>query len=252
MIKLLTILLFLLSLPLSAMDRQQADALLSTAHEAYSQGEHEQALLLYDSVNTYFTSGELLFNIGNCHFKLNDVPKAILYYERALKLSPGADDVQSNLELARQQIMDKVEPIPPSPIAQALERSMSGSSIDQWAWRAIWIWVITVILFVAGMLMKKKDVKRILIGLSIAGAAVTMIAVLLAAVRASHFHDDSEAIILTPRSDVRSEPREGSTTLFVLHKGTKVSILQEENDWYEIRLENGSIGWIPQGTLERI
>ncbi|MBK7297415.1 MAG: SH3 domain-containing protein [Flavobacteriales bacterium] len=64
--------------------------------------------------------------------------------------------------------------------------------------------------------------------------------------------DNSQAIILTPKVDVRSEPREGSTVLFVLHKGTKVDILQETNSWFEVSLPNGTVGWMPPATLERI
>ena len=63
---------------------------------------------------------------------------------------------------------------------------------------------------------------------------------------------DSEAIIMTAKVDVRSEPRDGSTVLFVLHKGTKVRILQQENAWSEVRLANGSVGWMPPASLERI
>lgn len=245
-------LLLIVQLPLSGMERSLADALLEQAQNAYSQGDHELALSLYDSVNTAYTSGALLFNIGNCHFKLNDVPRAILYYERALKHSPGAEDVEANLELARQQIMDKVSEIPPSPISQAMDRIMSGSHIDQWASRAIWIWVVTVSIFCVALLVRSTIWKRSLIGISIACAVLTVIAVLLASFRASYYQKDTEAIILAPRTDVRSEPRDDSTILFVLHKGTKVSILQEEHDRVEIRLQNGNIGWIPLGALERI
>jgi SH3-like domain-containing protein len=64
--------------------------------------------------------------------------------------------------------------------------------------------------------------------------------------------DNSQAIILTPKVDVRSEPRESATTLFVLHEGTKVMVLQDRNGWSEVRLPNGSVGWMPPATLVRI
>jgi SH3-like domain-containing protein len=64
--------------------------------------------------------------------------------------------------------------------------------------------------------------------------------------------DDSEAIIMTAKVDVRSEPSDAGTVLFVLHKGTKVKVLNQDNAWSEVRLANGSVGWMPPASLERI
>ena len=44
--------------------------LLQQAGQAYAQGDYGQALALYDSVNTQYTSAGLLFNIGNCYSKV--------------------------------------------------------------------------------------------------------------------------------------------------------------------------------------
>ena len=102
--------IFLLALAASgigrANDRSAGERdLLAAAEQAYAAGDHQLALQLYDSVLTRSTSAGLQYNIGNCYFKLNDVPRAILHYERALELSPGDDDIRANLELARQQIV---------------------------------------------------------------------------------------------------------------------------------------------------
>ena len=73
------------------------DSLTHAAEQAYIAGDHQQALGLYEALNTEFTSAALLYNIGNCHFKLGDYPQAILHYERALRLDPGSEEVHVNL-----------------------------------------------------------------------------------------------------------------------------------------------------------
>ncbi len=88
-IRLLLITVSLISSASSAMDRKMADSLAMLAQQAYAAGDHQRSLQLYDSVNTVYSSAGLLYNIGNCYFKLQNVPLAILYYERALKLSPN-------------------------------------------------------------------------------------------------------------------------------------------------------------------
>jgi hypothetical protein len=47
---------------------------------------------------------------------------------------------------------------------------------------------------------------------------------------------------MAPKVDVRSEPREFVTVLFVLHKGTKVTVLQQSNDWSEVKLSQRQRG----------
>ena len=42
------------------------------AQEAYATGDHATALQLFDSVATTFSSVDLFYNMGNCHFKLGD------------------------------------------------------------------------------------------------------------------------------------------------------------------------------------
>jgi SH3-like domain-containing protein len=52
--------------------------------------------------------------------------------------------------------------------------------------------------------------------------------------------------------DVRSTPSAQGAVLFMLHRGTKVQLLQAQEGWQEVKLSNGSVGWMPEGALERI
>ena len=54
----------------------------------------------------------------------------------------------------------------------------------------------------------------------------------------------NEAIVFSGTVNVLSGPKEGSTTLFVIHEGLKVEILESTGSWDRIILPNGSIGWI--------
>jgi len=51
---------------------------------------------------------------------------------------------------------------------------------------------------------------------------------------------------------IKSSPDEKSIDLFVLHEGTKVRILDNIGNWYEIRIANGSVGWLPVSSIEKI
>lgn len=232
--------------------RADHTALLRSAEEAYGKGEYRQALTLYDSVNTTHTSAALLFNIGNCWSKLDDTPHAILYYERALRLAPGAEDIQANLDQARTKVVDRVNELPGMTLGTLWDRLRGGTDVDQWARRSLWACLAAFVLAGIAISVRTGALKRVLFGLGALAFAATLVSVALAAYRVGEVEDRSEAIIMVPKVDVLGEPRPGATTLFVLHQGTKVTVLQERNGWYEVKLGSGSVGWSAPSSLERI
>jgi magnesium-transporting ATPase (P-type) len=61
----------------------------------------------------------------------------------------------------------------------------------------------------------------------------------------------SEAIVFSPTVTIKSSPIKNSVDLFVIHEGAKVTITDEVDDWYEIRIANGSVGWLPANAVKR-
>jgi hypothetical protein len=61
-----------------------------------------------------------------------------------------------------------------------------------------------------------------------------------------------EAIIFTPTVTIKSSPDEKSVDLFVLHEGAKVELIDNIGTWYEIRIANGSVGWLDASAIQRI
>lgn len=234
------------------MDRTSADSLVAQAQRAYAAGDHAGALTLFDSVNTVWTSGGLEYNIGNCQYKLGNMPKAILHYERALKLEPGAEDVKAGLELARQQIPDRLGLPAEGPLAKAWDRLRGGSDPDHWARMALWSCLLCAVVLALSVTLGKGMVRRLLLPAAGLLLVVTLASALLAAVRAREVRAHDEGIIMTAKVELRSEPRSSGTVLFVLHKGSKVRIQQSLEGWLEVRLPNGSIGWMPSEAMERI
>lgn len=248
----LPVALSLLAFKAIAITRTGADSLVAQGERAYASGDHAAALRSFDSVLTSFSSPALLYNIGNCHFKLNDIPRAILFYERALRLAPGDEDVRTNLEMARQSVVDRVNELPSFTLGSTWASLRGGRDAEQWARRSLWYCLACFSLFAAGLVSSHRNLRRILFGMGAFMLLATFVAIGFAAYRHREVTDASEAIIMSAKVDVRSEPREGTTVLFVLHKGTKVNVLDEENGWSEVKLANGSVGWMPPATLEHI
>ena len=79
----------------------------------FTAGTYKEALQTWTEIyNTGYRSANLEYNIGNAYFKLNNIPSAILFYERALLLKPADEDINYNLQVAKTLIVDRFQEIP--------------------------------------------------------------------------------------------------------------------------------------------
>ena len=58
-----------------------------------------------------------------------------------------------------------------------------------------------------------------------------------------------QVVVMSARVDVTSAPVESGTVLFQLHEGTRACILDRTEGWTEIELDNGNVGWLPDGAI---
>jgi tetratricopeptide (TPR) repeat protein len=220
----------------------------------YQDGDFEGALASYlRLVEAGFESGEVYYNIGNTYFKLGDIAQAILYYERARRLLPGDEDVQANLDLARSLTVDEIEPLP---------RFWLFSVVDWWVDllpRTLLIAVVTVSYLVGTgvvlLLILKRGVQVAAWGgrIAVVSAVVFALFGLNLAVREFDLGRAQEAVVLQLQVDVMSAPLDDETlTVFTVHEGTKVRIDRLSEEWAEVVLEDGRVGWVPVGVLETI
>ena len=79
------------------------------ANTAYAEGRYAEAAAGYEELLTEQQNAMLYYNAGNAYFKQGELAKAILNYERALRLDPNHKDAKFNLEFAQSKITDNIE-----------------------------------------------------------------------------------------------------------------------------------------------
>jgi tetratricopeptide (TPR) repeat protein len=234
------------------MSRNQADSLAAMAQRAYAAGDHNAARIAYDSIAASFDSPALQLNIGNCWYKLGDAAHAILHYERGLRLAPSDPDLRANLDLANEQVKDRIAGVPAFTLGRWWSAFRSGPDPDAWSRRSL---LASAALFVLLGLLRVLGTgwqRRLAQGAAALAAAWTLLSVGMAAARNRDLNDHSSGIIMSAKVVVLGEPRSESTQLFVLHKGSKVLLGETSDGWVEVRLPNGTQGWAPAADLERI
>ena len=222
---------------------QEAD--IKAAETAYAAEQYDKAIELYESIlKSYGDSYELYYNLGNSYYKEGKIAHAILNYERALLIKPGDSDIRFNLELAKQQTVDKIEPIQEFFLKEWFRSVQNLIGVDSWATLGIVCFVLFIGCLVLFFFSKWMRFKKIGFYLGILFFIVVVFANIFAYNQKNELINRKGAIIFAPTVTVKSSPDNSGTDLFVLHEGTKVHIRGSIGDWIEIMFEDGNVGWI--------
>ena len=224
------------------------------AVSAYTEGRYDDACTLFENIAAEgIVDADLYYNLAGAYFKSGETGKAILYYERALRMDPSDPDIRYNLEFARATTRDEITPVPEFVLRTWMRKISYAFTANAWA-------VISIVLFALALGL----VLLFLLGRSVASRRAgffSAIAVLLLfalslgfslSLRKDALRTD-EAIVIKAVSSVRSSPSEDSAKdLFILHEGTKVGILERVSGYDKISLSDGRQGWILDSDLEII
>jgi tetratricopeptide (TPR) repeat protein len=227
--------------------------LLDSANLAYAQKKYSYAITLYEgTMKKGLIAPELYFNLGNAYYKSKNIPKAILNYERAKKIEPDDEDININLKIANSQITDRIES-PKEEIINIWKRRFFGLSTERgWSFYSIGFFIICIGLILLYLVSPQILIRQISFILACTFLLLSISTSLIAWNRCSSDALHTEAIILAPNITAKGSPDEKGTDLFILHEGAKVTLLQTNGSWKEVRLANGAAGWLPESALEAI
>lgn len=249
-LRIITAIIFLLFIN-GSMAQQQAE--IDKANKAYMAGFYENAITIYENIlKGQVASPELYYNLGNAYFKTNDLPSAILNYERALKYKPGDEDILFNLNVANSKIVDKIDVLPELFYIRWWKDIKLWFSPDGWSIVLVALFSLLFVLAALFLLSRSVTNRKIIFSFGIFVLLAFVISGFIAWQTWSESRQHNTAIVFTPTLAVKSSPDESSIDLFVIHEGLKVKILDGIGDWNEIRISNGSKGWVKSENLKPV
>ncbi|MGE0089975.1 MAG: tetratricopeptide repeat protein [Bacteroidales bacterium] len=232
---------------------QDNNALWETANKLYIEGKFDQAIETYQKINNSgYESSELYYNMGNSYYKLNKIAKAVLYYEKALQLSPNDEDIRFNLELANRYVVDKIEKLPVFFITNWFISIRNLFSANKWAVLSIIFFFTTLVFITIYLISRKYSLKKFSFWISLLFIVLFLSSLYFSYKQKQVILNDDTAIIMSPSVTIKSSPDISGNDIFVLHEGTKVWVLDQISDWREIKLSDGTKGWLKNSDLEII
>lgn len=237
--------------------------LIQQADSAYTADNFKEAADTYlHVIATEGNSAALQYNLGNCYYRLGEMGKAILAYERALRLDPTFGDAKTNLEFVNARIADR-----PGErgtfLGNATDAVANSAKSNTWAWLGFACFVLTI----AGGLAYAFSGTIIVRKIGFFGGFVTLIAsgcfIYLAFRSAAIATADNVAIITSPSTILSTSPRvpkDRTQEAMLLHEGTRVEILDSVHSttdsvkslWYDVQVDNTHRAWINAAAVEKI
>lgn len=232
---------------------QDFKANILKAEQLFAEAKYDSAAMNYQKVlNAGYHSAELYYDYANTFYKQNEIPSAILYYEKALKLDPGNENVLFNLKLANTRIQDKIESVPQLFFVRWYVGLYNMYSVDSWAKRSLILFSVFALMSLLYFLGKNVYIRKTGFFLGLIFLFLSATGLFLTYKKAASQNKQDAAIVFLPAVTVKSSPNTNGVDLFVIHEGTKVQIIDKVGYWAEIKIANGSVGWVETKSMQLI
>lgn len=232
---------------------QNLESTIKEAETYYNQADFDAASDAYLKVlQAGYHSADIYYNLGNTYFKQNKFPPGILYYEKALKLDPSNENVLFNLKLANTKIQDKIDAVPQLFFIRWYVSLYNMYSVDKWAKISLILFAIAALFSLLYFLGKNIAIRKTGFYFGFIFLFLMSSALFLSYKKNVSQKEQAFAIVFTPAVTVKSSPTHNGVDLFVIHEGTKLQIIDKVGEWCEVKIANGSVGWIEKQNLRII
>lgn len=231
----------------------QPEEMMQKGNTYYREGAYDKAIEEYKIlVDEGFVGTSLFYNLGNSNYRIGKIGYAILYYEKALELSPSDEDVKHNLEFARLSTVDRIQPLPRFFLFDWWEALLGLFSINSWAYVVYVLYLLVILMAGAYSFSKTIKQQKIFFFSGIAGVFLLVFSISLLVIKINREATLKSGIIVEPAVTVKFSPDPQSTDAFVIHEGLKVNLEDQLDKWVKIRLADGKVGWVEQSYVEQI
>jgi hypothetical protein len=218
----------------------------ATANRKYEQGKYAEALPLYLAVNRQVSDWKVLYNIGNCRYKLGQFLAAKLDYLKARERQPMERSIEKNIAMVNRHFPDISAAPAPDFVSRSILLLESMLSLD-----ALSVMLLLAVLLLNAclfQLLTKGKNKKILYAFSFfLILSLTLGAYHLSRVAA--LGQSGNAMVWEEGSLLRSGPGEDNTVLFKIHPGLEVKIIDHLGEWAQVKASAQVVGWIEKKRL---
>ncbi|WP_425422469.1 SH3 domain-containing protein [Phaeodactylibacter xiamenensis] len=227
--------------------------LLQAGHNAYHDKDYETAISRYEALRADgYESVVLYYNLGNAYYRNGNLPMSVLNYERALRLDPANEQVQSNLALVQEQLEASNIQIRQSGVVRTWLSVQHLMRTRGWA-------VLGLLLFWLGVgglaVWQFAPQRRQRKAGFLAGITALLLCLLpfgFAYGRAQQEFYHHKAVLMAEETPLHVAPDAQSEPVLTLYGGETLTILDEISGWYKVELSDTTVGWLPKDLVAEV
>lgn len=218
---------------------------LETAESYYQNGNYEDAIGEYELlILDGFINPYVYYNLSNAYYKNNEIGKAVLNLERALKLTPRNKTFQYNRVVFSDLIQE-----PKKNIAENfLYKTLLLFSLNEIILISIIFFILLSIAFSFYLFKLNKKIIPYLI-------VIFVLNIISLSLMSLKIYDEvlQDKYIVIQNAEVRNSPSKDDDVSFEINEGRQVIVLSEVGRWVNIKLSvDGLTGWIDKNLIEKI
>jgi len=240
--RIIFILCILLFQSSAALANTEIDGLFQQGNEAYSRGDYQAAISNYEQIteNAGY-SPSVLFNLANSYAQSGEIGRAVLTYERALRLSPSDPDINGNLELVKKE--RGLFPKEPS----RTEQFFSLLTLKQWsALILLSLAVLTIFQLISLTYRFSKQT-------TISVMSIWSLALCLAtAGTIFQYRYFNPSVVISENVRLLVSPFTSANSIGAVQEGRLVYPQSQHGDFVYVTDETDRKGWIPAASIEAV
>jgi tetratricopeptide (TPR) repeat protein len=231
----------------------ELENLFMKANDNYLKGNYEETINIFESiVEKGYEGKSLYYNLGNAYFRAGKLGLAILYYEKAKKLSPADEDINYNLAFANSKIIDNIETLPRFFIFDWWEYILAFLPISGWTYVTYFFYLLTLVSIAYYYITRSLKAQKFAFYGGIAALFLLIISIVLLVVNYNREVNVRFAVITSQEAVTKFSPDQNSKDAFIVHEGLKVRAEDTLNEWTKIKLIDGKVGWVNKDNLKII
>lgn len=235
-----------LAQPARAVTKQNGD-------DAYAKGNYQQAIADYQTLLKDGESAAVYYNLGNAYYRSDNLPQALLAYERAALLDPSDRAVRFNLDFVRSKTIDKVANANDTFFTVAYRSVADLTDLGGWTALSVVAFVAALVLALAYLFGTAMWLRKTGFYGALAGLLLFAVSTLFAWQQHTRLTDRDGAIVTAPVVNVKKTPADSGSDAFVIHEGTRVTITDSTmREWRAVKLSDGREGWMKKSQMEVI
>jgi len=244
---------FLLSISLLSFTSlfAQSDRFIS-ANKTYNELDYASAIKQYDEIlSNGFESEDLYLNLGNAYLKTENLGKAILCFEKGLKLNCDHKALSQNLKYANKKVQTQITAIPDFFVSRYWQNIVTLFSAGTWAILQILL-LFSITIAIGFWLLSKELRKKRIAFYSLFFLVVSFLFAMLAGYQRTALMKNSTHAIIIDNAQMHSSASEQSELLYNLSSGVKVKLLDKIGEYHKVELMDKEVGWIVERYMEAI